>query len=59
MNCIDDENYLYSSCNTVGALAPTIPEDKDKMPNNEKDLFKKNMVKMVTCYKDFQCSTVY
>lgn len=28
-------SYLYSSCNTVGALAPTIPEDKHKSPNSQ------------------------
>lgn len=50
MNRIDDENYLYSSCNTVGALAPTIPEDKDKMPNNEKDLFIKKYISFTKLY---------
>lgn len=31
VNQTDGEHYLYGSCNTVGALTPTIPEDKHEV----------------------------
>lgn len=39
MRHIEHVNYLHSSCDTVGALAPTIPEDKHKTPNSRNDFF--------------------